>query len=117
MMVVYVVVSSIGAVSRFALERWSVARFGASAPWGTFAANLGGSLFLGLAMGQPESSTQLVAAQAFCGAFTTFGGFIAQSYSGIRNRENAAWGWPYLAFTIFGSLAAAGLGMQIAGAI
>ena len=115
MMLMYAAVSAVGAVARFGLERWSARRFGARAPWGTFIANIVGSLMLGLAMGQPDDSSSLITAQAFCGAFTTFGGFVAQSYNGIRSRENAAWGWPYLAVTVMGSLVAAGLGMQIAG--
>lgn len=106
--------SAIGAMARFGVERWSVHRWGERWPWGTLGANLGGSLLLGLAISQPAHSAQLIAVQAFCGAFTTFGGFIAQSWIRMRHAENARIGWGYLVVTFVGSLAAATLGISLA---
>ena len=113
-MLIFTVMSAVGAMARFGVERWSVRQWGERWPWGPLGANIGGSFVLGLAIAQPAHSNQLIAIQAFCGAFTTFGGFIAQSWIRLRHAETVRTGALYLLLTFAGSLAAAALGMAIA---
>lgn len=112
-MIVFVVMSAVGAMSRFACERFSVKLWGERWPWGTLAANVTGSFVLGVAVAQPAHSTQLIAAQAFCGAFTTFGGFIGQSWSRMRHESTRLLGLSYVVLTVVGSIAAALYGINI----
>ena len=111
---IFVLMSSVGAMCRFAVERMSVKKWGERFPWGTLTANVVGSFLLGVSVGWPERTTQLIAVQAFCGAFTTFGGFIGQSWSRLRHTETNRVGWGYLLVTIIASLGAAALGMALA---
>ena len=113
-MIVFVVMSAVGAMSRFACERISVKLWGERWPWGTLTANVIGSFLLGLAIAQPAHSTQLIAAQAFCGAFTTFGGFIGQTWTRIRHEKSRWLGLNYLILTVVGSIAAAVYGISLA---
>lgn len=109
----FVALSAFGAISRFWLERHSVKRFGERWPWGTLAANLLGSLLLGwFAAGDLDSDTYMFAA-AYCGAFTTFGGFIGQSFERLRHADSRGRGIGYLAISVAGSLVAAWLGYRL----
>lgn len=72
-----------GASLRFVVETWTVARWGHSWPWGTFAVNVLGSLLLGVALGGVLVSelprwASLLVATGFCGALTTFSSFALQ---------------------------------------
>ena len=113
MLVGFLALSSLGAISRFWLERNSVRRFGEIWPWGTLAANVAGSLLLGwFAAGDLNSASYQLAA-AYCGAFTTFGGFIGQSFERMRHQHTRWRGVAYLLGTLAASLAAAWLGLQL----
>ena len=113
MMTAFVAASAIGAIARFGIERWSVRALGERFPWGTLAANVIGSFLLGVSFGWPDPSTQVVAVQAFCGAFTTFGGFIGQSWTRLRHQETHKVGWTYLLLTVVASIAAAAAGTAL----
>ena len=112
---IFLAVSALGAMARFGAERWSTRTFGERWPWGTLLANVLGSFLLGAAMSQPAQSVQLIAAQAFCGAFTTFGGFISQSAIRMRHSESRSRGLLYLVLTVAASIGAAALGMAVSG--
>lgn len=72
-----------GAVLRYLVDLWAVARLGPRWPWGTFLVNIGGSLVLGILLGTvlvtelPQWWITLLAT-GFCGALTTFSGFALQ---------------------------------------
>lgn len=74
---------ALGAVARFALDTGLRARYGERWPYGTFAANIIGSVVLGAVAGlvfatdPPAWVAQLVGV-GFCGALTTFSGFVLQ---------------------------------------
>lgn len=77
-----------GAPARFAIDRWTIARWGTSWPLGTFIVNLAGSAILGFIAGTTSAVadgsqtlwavvTALVGT-GFCGALTTFSGWSGQ---------------------------------------
>lgn len=111
----FALAAALGAVCRFWVERQSVHRFGQRVPWGTLAANVLGSAFLGwFAAGEfPELVTVLAA--SFAGAFTTFGGFIGQTYERARHRQSRGVAGAYLVGTVALSLAAAWFGLTLRG--
>lgn len=116
-MIVFVAMSALGAMSRFMCERVSVRLWGERWPWGTLTANIFGSFLLGLCITQPANTTQLIAAQAFCGAFTTFGGFIGQSWTRMRHNDSRWLGLSYLTLTVVASVVAAVVGIGISPAL
>lgn len=72
-----------GAVMRYLVDRWAVARLGSGWPWGTLIVNVAGSLILGLLLGTVLASGLSdwwlkAMATGFCGALTTFSGFALQ---------------------------------------
>jgi len=113
MLLWFVAASSMGAVARFSVERLSVRHLGERQPWGTLFANLAGSLLLGLVVGTDRPELTVLIGSAFCGAFTTFGGFIGQTHSRVRHQATRLAGVTYFVVTVTGSLAAAWLGIII----
>ena len=109
----FVIAASFGAVCRFWLERQSVHRFGQRVPWGTLAANVLGSAFLGWFAAGDFTALVTVMSASFAGAFTTFGGFIGQSYERFRHRQSRGLALTYLLATVTLSLAAAWLGLVL----
>lgn len=99
----------IGANTRYVLQQWAAALWGADFPYGTLLINVSGSfvigLFLTLATGRlalpPEY--RLFVAVGFLGGYTTFSSF---SYETLRLLEQGLW-WP-AAFYFLGNT---GLGM------
>lgn len=87
--------AALGAMLRFATDRYFVARRGPEVPYGTFVVNMVGSLILslltGLTIGLSDGTTggwALLTAflgTGFCGALTTFSGFAAQVLELSRN--------------------------------
>ncbi|MEI6622774.1 MAG: CrcB family protein [Actinomycetes bacterium] len=80
--------AALGAMLRFATDRYLIAHKGPGFPYGTLVVNLAGSLILGLltglllgAAGGSAGGWELVSAflgTGFCGALTTFSGFVSQ---------------------------------------
>jgi CrcB protein len=72
---------AVGAVARFAVSRWALARFGASFPVGTLLVNVSGSFVLGVLAGLVTRGAgvpygaRLLLGVGFCGAYTTFSAF------------------------------------------
>jgi CrcB protein len=82
---------ALGAVARAALGLWLNPKEGGALPWGTFAANLLGSLALGFLVGlllserMTSPTTRALLATGFCGAFTTFSTFSMETVNLARN--------------------------------
>ena len=111
---------AVGAVTRYWLERWSVHRFRERVPYGTAIANLAGALILGLVVGGasrgavPHEVLVLVGT-GFCGALTTFSGFMGQVENRLRHASTRGIALAYLAITVLGGIALAALGLRVAG--
>lgn len=82
----------VGSASRFLLGRW-LNRFEHAIPYGTFLANILGSLLIGFLLGYFSKSTQLnenqtlLLATGFCGGFTTFSAFAFENHIFLKNGD------------------------------
>ncbi len=68
---------ALGALGRYGLARWAMARRTPNWPWGTFAANIIGSAVLGIALVLVTGQSLLLVGVGFCGGLTTFSSFAA----------------------------------------
>jgi len=77
--------AAVGAPLRFLVDKHMVARLLLSSrittplPWGTFTVNVLGSFVLGLLNGVSDRTTILLVGVGFCGAFTTYSTFAAET--------------------------------------
>ncbi|AJE81628.1 fluoride efflux transporter CrcB [Streptomyces coelicoflavus] len=105
---------AVGAPLRYLTDRAVQARHDTVFPWGTFSANVTGSLILGMITGAALSgaaghTVQLLLGTGLCGALTTYSTF---SYETLRLAESGA--KFFAAANIIASLAA-GLGAVFLG--
>jgi CrcB protein len=81
-----------GSVLRFIIGRW-LHNSENGIPYGTFAANIIGSLLIGIILGlaaKNETLTQsqtLLLATGFCGGFTTFSTFAYENYMFLKSGD------------------------------
>ena len=81
----------IGSMARFGVTKWMTYLLPISFPYGTLMANLFSSLILGFFLGitslKPEGEHQLrfLMAVGFCGGFSTFSAFSAETFELFRN--------------------------------
>ena len=108
---------AIGSVCRYLLSGINVASW----PWGTFAVNILGSLFIGLLVGliskgivSPEIKLLLVT--GFCGGFTTFSTFANESFSMMKAGDALQMAL-YLAASVVIGILAVWLGMDVSDTI
>ncbi|MFB6724718.1 fluoride efflux transporter CrcB [Kribbella sp. NPDC056345] len=77
--------AAIGAPLRFIVDKHFVARLLQTTgqqvplPWGTFTVNVVGSFVLGLMTGVTDQNWTLLIGVGFCGAFTTYSTFAAET--------------------------------------
>jgi CrcB protein len=77
--------AALGAPLRFLVDKHLVARLllgtriEVPLPWGTFSVNIIGSFVLGLLAGVDNHTIALLAGTGFCGAFTTYSTFAAET--------------------------------------
>jgi CrcB protein len=86
--------AAVGAPLRFLTDRYVVGRIlrGATPfPWGTLTVNVLGSFVLGVLTGVTDHTTTLLVGVGFCGAFTTYSTFAAETLQLARagNRTGA----------------------------
>ena len=87
-LMVYIAVGSgLGGVMRFLVSRWITDASGTTLfPWGTFAVNVIGCLFIGLIYGIADRGCDLspemkaILTVGLCGGFTTFSTFVHENY-------------------------------------
>ncbi|TWD83177.1 CrcB protein [Kribbella amoyensis] len=75
--------AAVGAPLRFLTDRYFVTRMMRGRtkpfPWGTLAVNVLGSFVLGLMTGITDDTATLLVGVGFCGAFTTYSTFAAET--------------------------------------
>ena len=84
--------AAVGAPLRFLTDRYVVARIMHGArpfPWGTLAVNVLGSFVLGLLTGVTDHTGTLLIGVGFCGAFTTYSTFSAETLQLARGGNRA----------------------------
>ena len=108
---------AIGSVCRYLLSGINVASW----PWGTFAVNILGSLFIGLLVGliskgivSPEIKLLLIT--GFCGGFTTFSTFANESFSMMKAGDALQMAL-YVAASVVIGILAVWLGMNVSDTI
>ena len=108
---------AVGAIARYLLDTYIVARFTPNLPWGTFAVNMSGCLLLGfvtglVTFGGAPTAVKVILGAGFCGAYTTFSTFSFETIRLIEERslyEAAA----NVVVSFFGGLLAAGAGLAL----
>ncbi|WP_053206055.1 fluoride efflux transporter CrcB [Jiangella muralis] len=107
--------AAVGAPLRYVVDRWVQRRLDGAFPWGTLVVNVVGSFVLGLVLGSPSLSSDLVVliGTGFCGALTTYSTF---SYETLRLLEDGAWsrGVANVLVSMGAGLGAAALGWILA---
>jgi fluoride exporter len=100
--------AAVGAVLRYLIGAWAVARLGAGFPYGTLAVNLAGCLLIGVLLtvaverGTAEP-LRLLLVTGLLGGFTTFSAFGYECYSLILRGQWAA-AATYVAASVLGGL-------------
>ena len=104
---------AIGAVARFEISRRIVERFGDRFPWGTLAVNLSGCLLAGIVLvligAVQDSPWTLLLTVGVVGGYTTVSSFSLETLL-LFQRGHATGALAYAAASLFGCVAAAGLG-------
>ncbi|HEU5433323.1 MAG TPA: fluoride efflux transporter CrcB [Thermomicrobiales bacterium] len=111
-----------GANARYLVGLWVAARWGSAFPWGTLLINLSGSFVLGFYLAlvterlTGRSTTRLLLATGFLGAYTTFSTF---SYETVALVQHGALGpaVAYVAASLIGGLIAVFAGVVAAHAL
>ena len=107
-----------GSVLRFLIGRW-LNNAQSGIPYGTFAANILGSLLIGLILGWAvknnslTTGTTLLLATGFCGGFTTFSTFAYENHLMLKSGDFLTFGIYTITSFILG-FAAVFLGMFMA---
>lgn len=107
-----------GSVARYGIGKWMASITILTFPFGTLVANLIASLilglFLGITSGKPDTSNSIrfLIAIGFCGGFSTFSTFSAESLELLRHGETFQFALNIL-FNITGCIAMIGAGFWI----
>ena len=100
----------IGSVLRFAIGKWLNSP-SSGIPYGTFAANILGSLLIGIILGLAaknntlSSNQTLLLATGFCGGFTTFSTFAYENHVFLKSGDFTSFAFYTIASFIVGFLA------------
>jgi CrcB protein len=109
--------SFIGGILRYLLSFFITSRSDSSFPFGTFAVNILGCLFIGLVFGLSEKINlaqewRLFLATGLLGGFTTFSAFSNESLALLRSGQFLIAG-SYISLSVFVGIAATFLGFAL----
>ena len=99
-----------GSVLRYLIGKW-LNNTENGIPYGTFAANILGSLFIGIILGYAAKNeaisqhTTLLLATGFCGGFTTFSTFAYENHVFLKSGDFTSFAFYTLASFVIGFLA------------
>jgi CrcB protein len=109
----------LGSISRYAMNKFTTLLLPLTFPFGTLFSNLLSSLILGIFLGftaikaDQANSLRFLIAIGFCGGFSTFSAFSAETFEFIRNGV-----WSYaignMLVNVIGCLLMIGLGTWLA---
>jgi CrcB protein len=106
-----------GSVARHAVGLWVGPHAAPGFPWATLAVNLGGSLVLGGVMAAVPADApghwRALLAVGFCGGFTTFSTFGAETVALLQARAYAV-AAAYVAVSVAAGVAAVAAGLRLA---
>lgn len=105
----------LGAATRYLVDIGVARLTGARFPWGVMVINVTGSLLLGLVVGMLPGAAFVLGA-GFLGGYTTFSTAMVDAISLWRDGEQRAAVFDVLGMLVL-SLAAAGLGLALGGAL
>ena len=107
-----------GSIARYLLSKY-INDSSSGIPYGTFAANILGSLIIGIILGWAlkndtlSSNTTLLLATGFCGGFTTFSTFAYENHALLKSGDFMTFALYAIASFAIGILAVFG-GMELA---
>ena len=107
-----------GAICRYLIQTMLSNRYPGTFPWGTFAVNIIGCLFIGIIYGLAERhrimtyELRLLLAVGFCGSFTTFSAFSVENLNMFQLGNYVTSGF-YIALSILLGLGAVFAGMTL----
>lgn len=108
----------LGSISRYLVQDWFVRTTNTTIPWGTFVANVVGSLIIGIIyalvekQGAFSQEIRLLFAVGFCGGFTTFSSFAMEKFTMLRSGELLPL-FTYLSLSIITGLFMVWLGVSL----
>ncbi len=120
-LVLIAVAGAIGSVARYGVGEWAVRSLGDGFPWGTLAVNALGSVILGLVVGLHAGgklplSGKLAFGTGFCGGFTTFSTFSAETVALVQ-RDQLGRAGANVAVSLALGIAGAWIGIAVARAM
>jgi CrcB protein len=81
----------LGSIARYATSQLALKYLSSSIPYGTFIANILGSLLIGILLGflleNPSQTFKLLLVTGFCGGYTTFSTFTYENLSFLQNGQ------------------------------
>ncbi|SMG40122.1 camphor resistance protein CrcB [Marivirga sericea] len=81
----------LGSIARYATSQYADKYLSSVLPYGTFIANILGSLLIGVLLGylvdHPSQNFKLLLVTGFCGGFTTFSTFTYENFSYLQNGQ------------------------------
>lgn len=106
-----------GSISRYLLARFVALQWPSAFPYGTFAVNILGCLFIGLLMGLSfghniSANTRLFLAAGFCGGFTTFSTFSLELFE-VYQKGQTGLALTYALTSLIVGFLAVGLGFWL----